>query len=161
MVYVHGVAAQLLGPVDPQQVAIGRMLFIAKLNFLRRNRRVNDFKTRFFVNISKIRSIFLPKHFFSQFGILLFFEFRVYDPKSSNRLGLTISKCKFRQNEQKLNCQIELKFCHGEKLFSGVSNKFPKSNFQKIVGNLGEHTDGRTHRHHRNLLASSHFTRAH
>ena len=51
-------------PVDPQQVAIGRMFFIAKLNFLRRNRRVNDFKTRFFVKISKIRSIFLPKQFF-------------------------------------------------------------------------------------------------
>ena len=40
--------------------------------------------------------------------------------------------------------QIELKFCHGEKSFSGVSNKFPKSNFQKNVGNLGEQTDRRT-----------------
>ena len=66
-------------------------------------RRVNDFKTRFFAKQWKFDSMFLPQHFFSQFGILLFFEFRVYDPKSSNRLGLTISECKFRQNEQKSN----------------------------------------------------------
>ena len=103
-------------------------------------RRVNDFKTRFFVKISKFRSIFLPKHFFSQFRILLFFEFRVYDPKSSNRLGLTISKCKFRQNQQKSNW---IKILPRWKIVFWRFQQIPKIKFSK---NCWQHlrTHGRT-----------------
>ena len=116
-------------------------------------RRVNDFKTHFVVNFSKFREIFLPKLNFSRFRIFAFFDFRVYDPKSPNRLGLTISKCEFLQNRQKL---IKSKMFRGEKSFFGVSNKFPKSDFWKIFGNLRE----QTHRHHRNLAFWGHFIRA-
>ena len=120
-------------------------------------RRVTDFKTRFFAKISKHRTIFLPKQCFSQFRDFRFFDCRVYEPKSSNRLGLRISKCRFQQIRRKLNL---FKIAPWWKIVFWRFQQIPKIEFSE---KCRQHcrTNALTHRHHRKFAISGHFTRAH
>ena len=82
-------------PVDPQQVAIGRMFLIAKTKILRQNCIL---RTKFYLFYNKICEICkIAKNRILGFTISKFekIEIRVNDPKLQNLVGFTISKRDF------------------------------------------------------------------